>query len=87
MTGSLSGVGQPQIPLSQPYQPGGSDQTRQVKERESQDSKLQVRGTATAQKSEEKQEVRLESKSLSSSVSNDDRKESQKRGSLVDITV
>lgn len=87
MAGSLSGVGQPQVPLSQPFQPGGSEQTRQVKEQESQDNKIQVRGTENARKSEDSQNVRQASKSLSASVSNNDSGESQKRGSLVDITV
>ncbi len=90
MAGSLSGVGQQQVPLSQPYQPGGSDQNRAIRQQEQEPRKedIQVRGApaAEAQKSEKTTESR---KSISDSASNGNSMDasSQRRGSVVNLLV
>ena len=51
MAAPLSGIGGQQIPLSQPFQPGGSDQTREIRQesQEPREAELQAREAAPAQ--------------------------------------
>ena len=54
MAAPLSGIGQQQVPLSQPFQPGGSDQTREVRQQDQKprETEIQARGAASAQTQE-----------------------------------
>ncbi len=93
MAAPLSGVGQQQVPLAQPFQPGGSDQTREVRrqEQEPRDNELQVRGAAASQTQEtnEQDNGNREDFQLSASLQRSDSNSysSQDRGSVIDITV
>ncbi len=93
MAAPLSGVGQQQqVPLSQTFQPGGSDQTREIRQRgqEPRENELQARGTAAAQsqhtntKTDSTFQSNLDQASNSSHSSQSN---SAGRGSVVDITV
>ena len=90
MAGSLSGIGQQQIPLSQPFQPGGTEQNRAVREQDQQQrgNDVQVRGAPAARS--ENTETSKENRSFSSdSASNQNSSDavSQRRGSLVNVLV
>ncbi len=54
MAAPLSGIGQQNVPVSQPFQPGGSDQTREVRQRnqEPREDEVQAREAASAQTQE-----------------------------------
>ncbi len=93
MAAPLSGVGQQQqVPLSQPYQPGGSDQTREIRQQSQapRDNELQARGAApsksqntnTTEKNSFQQNVESANHNGSNELSN-----SQGRGSVIDIVV
>ncbi len=95
MAGSLSGVGQTQVPLSTPFQPGGAN-TGQVREREEQrdrQNQIQPEGASTNQTQQTnaendnllnaRQENVLSPRSQDASSSQQD----QRRGSLVNIQV
>ena len=93
MAAPLSGIGQQQqIPLSQPFQPGGSDQTREVRQRnqEPNESDIQSRSAASAQtqKASTDDSASFED-ALSStlSTSSNEQSSAQGRGTVVDITV
>ncbi len=83
MAAPLSGVGQQQIPLSQPFQPGGSDQTRDVRQQNQvpREDEVQARGEAPAQTQDTNTQKGNENFAKSDSSNN------QGRGSLVDIVV
>ncbi len=93
MAAPLSGIGQQQVPLSQPFQPGGSDQTREIRQREQEprETELQTRGAATAQAQQLNTEDKgLFAKDLENSLSaktNTQEGSKSERGSVVDITV
>ncbi len=84
MAGPLNGLGSGQtIPLSNTFQPGhNNDQVRPDDNKKAQDNVVQARGSqaASSQKSE------TQNFSATRRASNDD-SGSQKRGSLLDITV
>ena len=94
MAAPLSGIGQQQVPLAQPFQPGGSDQTRDVRQADQQprEDELQVRQAPSAQSQETndtdnndvtaREENRFALASNNNSVDSD-----QGRGSVVDIVV
>ena len=94
MAAPLSGIGQQQVPLAQPFQPGGSDQTRDVRQADQQprEDELQVRQSPSAQSQETndtdnndvtaREENRFALASNNNSVDSD-----QGRGSVVDIVV
>lgn len=73
MAAPLSGLGQQNIPLAQPFQPGGSDQTRAVRqaEQDPREEEVQAREAAAAQSQE----------------SNNAQSDSSERGSIVDVVV
>lgn len=95
MAGSLSGIGQQQVPLSQPFQPGGSESARvqrQQEEREPKNNEVQKSKTSVAAQPREtdsdtntrfKDDVL--SKSLASASNGND--PSAPRGSIVNLTV
>ncbi len=91
MAAPLSGVGQ-QIPLSQPFQPGGSDQTREIRQRnqEPRENELQARQAAPSQSQHtngaEKSSFQQNVENARSS-SNHEQSNAQGRGTVVDITV
>ncbi len=82
MAAPLSGVGQQQIPLSQPFQPGGSDQSREIRQQNQvpREDEVQARGEPSAQT----QNANTEKGDghFAKSDSN-----TQGRGSLVDIVI
>ncbi|MBI1301007.1 MAG: hypothetical protein GC137_05020 [Alphaproteobacteria bacterium] len=72
MAAPLSGLGQQNIPLAQPFQPGGTDQTRAVRQpdQEPREEEVQAREAAAARSQE----------------ANTQRQNSE-RGSIVDVVV
>jgi len=93
MAAPLSGIGQQQqVPLSQPFQPGGTDQTREIRQRnqEPRDGELQVR-EAPAARSQETDQTQSSFQDnlndISVSSNNSEAGSAQGRGSVVDITV
>ena len=71
MAAPLSGVGQQPLPISQPFQPGGTDETREIRQQdqEAREDEIQAREASAAQSQDSA------------------RSSNQERGSLVDITV
>ena len=91
MSGPLAGIGQQQIPLSQPYQPGGSDQSKVARQEEQKPERgeVQVRGASLGNTQEsntnsQKQHVAQDDQNILS-ASNDSG--DKPRGSLVNIVV
>lgn len=94
MAAPLSGIGQQQVPLSQPFQPGGSDQSREVRQNNNQqprENEIQSRGSAASQTQEanvDNQNVfQKNGGNVISASSSDGGTNEQGRGSVVDITV
>lgn len=99
MAGPLSGIGSQQIPLSQPFQPGGTDNARAVRqeaEKEPQNNEIQkTRTTQAAQAREadtdnDNHKSRSNdalAKSLSSASNSNDPSSAPPRGSVVNLTV
>ncbi len=92
MAAPLSGVGQQQVPLSQPFQPGGTDQTREVRQQNQnpREEELQVREAPAAQSQEVSEDTNFQRDAFqealgAQSSSNPDN--SQGRGSVVDIVI
>ena len=73
MAAPLSGIGQQQTQIPQTFQPGGSDQTREIRqtEQDPRENELQTRSAASAQTQEANQ--------------NEDN--GRQRGTVIDITV
>ena len=96
MAGPISGIGSQQIPLSQPYQPGGSDQTREVRQ-DSQDAKentIQSRNAQSAQTQEansndnqQDTSSRNDEKSNLNTITANAQNTEQRRGSVVNLVV
>lgn len=85
MAGPLSGVGgQPQIPLSQPYQPGKD--VREQESRPKDTGTVAKNAYSSASNVQETREARPQP-SVSSSRSSGSEDTSQKRGSVIDITI
>ncbi|MCB1783421.1 MAG: hypothetical protein KDI13_05445 [Alphaproteobacteria bacterium] len=90
MSGALAGIGQQQVPLSQPYQPGSNnDDSKVVRQQDQKPERgdIQVKGApvGNSQGTEtNKHNFNVVQNSLSSGDSDSDNKS---RGSLVDITV
>ena len=74
MAAPLSGIGQQNVPISQPFQPTNTDETREVRQQEQdpREEELQAREAAASQ---------------SQNLNQPQNGEDQERGSLVDITV
>ena len=96
MAGPLVGLGQQQVPLSQPYQPGGTDDNaRNVRDRQEQnpqENKVQEsRNAQPAQgnKVEQTNKQRPAPPPVKSASSNDNGQDdtAPRRGSVVNITV
>ncbi len=92
MAAPLSGVGQQQIPLSQPFQPGGSDQTREIRQRgqEPRENELQARGTAASQTQQANTKTDSSFQGNLNQTSNSGHSQQSNaagRGSVIDITV
>ncbi len=92
MAAPLSGIGQQQVPLSQPFQPGGNDQTREVRQRdqEPREFEVQSRGAATAQSQDTNTKTESFQKSDSSVLvgsNSNAEKDNGQRGSVVNIVV
>lgn len=96
MAGSISGIGQQQVPLSQPYQPGGTESARvqkQLEEREPRNNEVQKSRTSVAAQSRESDtdtNARSNGDALSrslASASNGNEQSAPPRGSVVNFTV
>ncbi len=90
MAGPLTGAGQQQVSFSNPFQPGGSDQTRALKQQEQQQrsSETQVRGTPTAKSEETKTaQGKKDFETNTFSSVNNDNGSAQRRGSIVNLVV
>ncbi len=94
MAAPLSGIGQQQVPLAQPFQPGGSDQTRDVRQADQQprEDELQVRQAPSAQSQQtndtDNDDVTAREENNFALASNNNAVDSdQGRGSVVDIVV
>ena len=95
MAAPLSGIGQQQVPLAQPFQPGGTDQTRNVRQAEQQprEDELQVRQAPSAQTqdtnaSDNSDVSAREEQSFAVAGNNNESIDTdQPRGSLVDVVV
>jgi len=96
MAAPLSGVGQQQVPISQPV-PNTADQSRQIRQVEQQprEQELQVRGAAAAQAqnaSNAEEEItafqrRQEDIQQNASQSDNDTQPAPRRGSVIDLVV
>lgn len=94
MAGPLAGIGQQQVPLAQPFQPGGSDASRvarqQQEERTPQNNEIQkTRSSQAAQTRETDSENsnRNSQPSVLSASNSNEPTSAPARGSLVNITV
>lgn len=91
MSGPLTGIGQQQIPLSQPYQPGGNEQNKVARQQEQQPERgeIQVRGApaGNAQESESGNDNYYVAQNDQSFSAASGGSEDSPRGSLVDIKV
>ncbi|MGH1376502.1 MAG: hypothetical protein ACRBCK_09155 [Alphaproteobacteria bacterium] len=93
MAAPLSGIGQQQIPLAQPFQPGGTDQTRNVRqaEQEPREDELQVREAPSAQSQEtnttQDDVTAREEDNFALASNNNTANGAQGRGSVVDIVI
>lgn len=92
MAGSLAGIGQQQVPLSQPFQPGAADPARTIRQPDQQqkDKEVQVRSAPAARSQESEtttRDNRLEQSGQSVGLASNSNDSSTRRGSLVNITV
>lgn len=92
MSGPLAGIGQQQIPLSQPFQPGGNDQSKVVRSQEQSPEReeIQVRGSALGNTNETETNTNDNVLQKGQTLFTSDSQESSSdtpRGSLVNITV
>ncbi len=93
MAAPLSSIAQQQIPLSQPFQPGGSDQTREIRQRgqEPRETELQARGAAPSQSqhtnSTDNNKFQQKLGSVQNSINNEQGDPTQGRGKVIDIIV
>lgn len=92
MAAPLSGVGQQQLPLSQPFQPGGSDQTREIRQQNQnpREDELQVREAPSAQSQEVSEDTNFQRdafEDLITAQSSNNGENTQGRGSVVDIVI
>jgi hypothetical protein len=93
MAGPLSGVGQSQVPLSTPFQPGGANagQVRAREEQQDRQNQVQPEGASANQAQQTNAEndnvLRPRQDNVQSSRSEDTSSADQRRGSLVNIQV
>ncbi len=91
MAAPLSGVGQQQqVPLSQTFQPGGSDQTREIRQRnqEPRENEVQARSAASAQsQSTSHDTTKSDFQKNLNAINTSEQSSSSGRGSVVDIVV
>lgn len=93
MAAPLTGIGQQQQPpISQPFQPGGTDQSREIRQREQEQrgDETQVQGASSA-RSQETTDIspRNFQENLNTNIStgSSEISSAQGRGSVIDITV
>ncbi len=88
MAAPLSGIGSQQIPLSQPFQPGGSDHSREVRNQNQvpRENELQAKDAATA-KSQNSNTSRKEEHFANLNDKPQQQNQVRDRGSVVDIIV
>lgn len=91
MSAPLSGIAQQQVPLTQPFQSGGADQSREVRQREQapQENQIQAREApaAEAQKSDVADNTFKENLNDISASAQDSSENTRDRGTVVDVTV
>jgi len=91
MAGPLSGIGQQQVPLAQPFQPGGGDQNKVVRQQEQSPERgeIQVKSAAlgNSQESDTDTQKSLTAQNENSFSATQSDSGDKPRGSLVNIVV
>lgn len=93
MASSLSGVGQQQVSVTQPFLPGGNEQTRVQKQEQEQrrvEAQVNAFSSTTDSRETERSSASEERTNVRASSSNNERTESNqenRRGSVVNLLV